>query len=152
MSCGVAIADIGLTLTLSLSVVGQFEGDVNGMERPRRHDTLVAENPSIRFYNGERGYVRCTVTPGEWRSDYRVVEEITRPGATVTTGRALLWRRGRRGGVVSKGSGRCVHRNMAVSGPGSKSAEYGFSLRPTAVVEFYTSAGKEQLSTVAGAD
>jgi alkaline phosphatase D len=25
--------------------------------------------------------VRCTVTPGTWRSDYVVVEDVTRPGA-----------------------------------------------------------------------
>jgi phosphodiesterase/alkaline phosphatase D-like protein len=32
-----------------------------------------------------RGYVRCTVTPKTWKSDYQVVENVTEPGATIAT-------------------------------------------------------------------
>jgi alkaline phosphatase D len=41
----------------------------------------MAENPCIKFHNRNRGYVRCTVTPKDWRSDYVVVENITTPGS-----------------------------------------------------------------------
>ena len=48
-------------------------------------DTLMAENPCVQFYNAQRGYVRCTITPESWTSDYRVVEDVTKPGSPVTT-------------------------------------------------------------------
>lgn len=49
----------------------------------RRSDTagVLAENPFVKFYNAERGYVRCEVTPETWQSDYRVVEYVSRRGA-----------------------------------------------------------------------
>jgi alkaline phosphatase D len=55
----------------------------NGEERPRGLDRLLAANPGVKFHNGERGYVRCTVTPESWVSDYMVVDEVTQPGGTV---------------------------------------------------------------------
>ncbi len=42
---------------------------------------VLSENPFVKFYNAERGYVSCEVTPKEWRSHYRVVEYVTRRGA-----------------------------------------------------------------------
>jgi alkaline phosphatase D len=53
----------------------------NGEDRPKDYDALLAENPCVKFHNRNRGYVRCTVTPKDWRSDYVVVENITTPGA-----------------------------------------------------------------------
>lgn len=55
----------------------------NGSATPRNLDTLLAENPCVRFYNQQRGYVRCTVTPNNWRSDYIVIEDITKPGGNI---------------------------------------------------------------------
>ena len=52
-----------------------------------RADTArtLAENPHIKFFNNQRGYVRCRVTPREWRADYRVVPYVSQPGAPVFT-------------------------------------------------------------------
>ncbi len=50
----------------------------DGLRVPRNHDTILTENPFVKLYNAERGYVRCTVTPREWRTDYQVVEYVTR--------------------------------------------------------------------------
>ena len=57
----------------------------DGTDTPRNLDTLLAENPCVRFHNQQRGYVRCTLTPAYWRSDYVVVEHVTRPGAKAFT-------------------------------------------------------------------
>jgi len=35
-----------------------------------------ANNPHLRFSDNHHGYVRCTVTPELWRSDYRVVPSV----------------------------------------------------------------------------
>lgn len=48
-------------------------------------ENLLAANPHLRFFNSQRGYVRCRITPEEWRSDFRVVPYVTRPGAPIST-------------------------------------------------------------------
>ena len=57
----------------------------NGLAKPKTLDKLLGHNPFIRFHNTERGYVRCTVTPKEWRSDYVAVEDVLKPGGKVLT-------------------------------------------------------------------
>lgn len=57
----------------------------NGTADHKDADSLLAENPFVRFFNAQRGYVSCTVTPQEWRSDYQIVEYIDRPGAPLVT-------------------------------------------------------------------
>ena len=48
--------------------------------------TLVTfRNPGVRFLNGERGYVRCNITPEAWTSDYVVCEDVLRPQGKMTT-------------------------------------------------------------------
>jgi alkaline phosphatase D len=46
---------------------------------------MMSTNPHIKFYNGQRGYVRCTVTPEKWTADYRIVDYVLRPGANIST-------------------------------------------------------------------
>jgi len=64
-----------------------------------RADTagVLAENPFVRFSNAERGYVSCTLTPREYRADYRVVEYIDRPGAPGITRASFVVESGRPG-------------------------------------------------------
>ena len=49
----------------------------NGSEKRADTDSVLAENPFVKFYNSERGYVRCDVTPASWQADYRVVPTVT---------------------------------------------------------------------------
>jgi alkaline phosphatase D len=46
-------------------------------------DSLKQRNPGVVFHNRERGYVRCTVTPKRWTSDYVVAEDVTRKDGPV---------------------------------------------------------------------
>lgn len=57
----------------------------NGTATPKNLDTLLSENPCVKFYNQQRGYVRCTVTPASWRSDYLVVDQVQTPGGIIST-------------------------------------------------------------------
>ena len=52
----------------------------NGPQRPRGIDALLAANPCVKFHNGERGYIRCSVTPDAWQSDFMVVDDVLTPG------------------------------------------------------------------------
>jgi len=57
----------------------------DGQDKLDEWEAITSRNPAVRFLNGERGYVRCTVTPDAWQSDFRVVEYVSRPGALVKT-------------------------------------------------------------------
>ncbi|MDZ4783690.1 MAG: alkaline phosphatase D family protein [Planctomycetia bacterium] len=57
----------------------------DGAANPRGVERTLAENPFVKFNNAERGYVVCQLTPDTWRTDYRTVEYVTRPGATLNT-------------------------------------------------------------------
>ncbi len=64
-----------------------------------RKDTsgVLAENPFVKFYNGERGYVTCDVTPDRWTSHYRTVPYVSKPGAPIVTRRTFVVENGRAG-------------------------------------------------------
>jgi alkaline phosphatase D len=69
----------------------------NGVDRPKGLDELLAANPCVRFHNRERGYVRCTVTPTAWHSDYVTVEDVTRPNGNVVLRASFVVEAGRPG-------------------------------------------------------
>src|SRR5262249_34476058 len=69
----------------------------NGSELVEHSTEIMAENPGVRFCNNERGYVRCTITPKGWRSDFRTVAEITKPGAPVVTRATFVVEAGKAG-------------------------------------------------------
>lgn len=64
-------------------------------ERPGDSEPWVPANPHVRFNNGQRGYVRCTVTPDRLTTDYRVVPYVTRPGAAISTRASFVVEDGR---------------------------------------------------------
>ena len=57
----------------------------DGTDVPAGVQAYLPENPHIRFFNGQRGYVRCGLTPTRWQADYRVVSSVTRQDGTVST-------------------------------------------------------------------
>jgi alkaline phosphatase D len=69
----------------------------NGSQTHERSGIIAAENPHVKFHNAERGYVSCTVTPKEWRSDYRVIEYVDKPGAPLITRRSFVVENGQAG-------------------------------------------------------
>jgi len=63
--------------------------DVAGAQ-PEYGQVVLRENPHIRYFNNQRGYVRCTLTPEEFRADYRVLPYVKRPGAPVRTAASFV--------------------------------------------------------------
>lgn len=59
----------------------------------------LSENPFVKFYNNQRGYVVCDVTPQNWTSHYRIVPYVTRPGAPLATAKSFVVADGRPGAV-----------------------------------------------------
>ncbi|GIH98770.1 alkaline phosphatase D family protein [Planobispora takensis] len=46
-------------------------------------DAVLAANPHLKFFDGRRGYVMCTVTAEGWHTAYRAVDFVDLPGAPV---------------------------------------------------------------------
>ncbi len=57
----------------------------DGAEVDARGRLMLASNPDLKFYNARRGYVRVHVDRERWRTDFRVLPYVTRPGAPITT-------------------------------------------------------------------
>jgi alkaline phosphatase D len=66
-------------------VVTSISSGGNGSDAPARLPQMLAENPSLRFHNTQRGYVTCEMTPKAVRADYQVVDYVLKPGAPKKT-------------------------------------------------------------------
>jgi alkaline phosphatase D len=60
-----------------------------------RHPSMLQENPVVKFNNNERGFVRCEVTPRQWKTDYKTVPYVSRPGAPLNTRASFVVENGR---------------------------------------------------------
>jgi alkaline phosphatase D len=69
----------------------------DGGERLDQAESIMSRNPGVHFFNDQRGYVRCTITPGTWRSDFQTVDYITKPGAPVVTKASFVVEAGQAG-------------------------------------------------------
>ncbi|GAA4011239.1 alkaline phosphatase D family protein [Allokutzneria multivorans] len=78
-------------------VAGSIGSDGDGTRRDNYTD-LWLSNPHVKFYDGRRGYVRCTLTPSQLTSEYRVVDYIRRDDrAPVSTAARFVTPAGRPG-------------------------------------------------------
>lgn len=57
----------------------------------------LSQNPQLKFFNANRGYVRCTMTPSILTSDFRTVPYVSRPDAPVETKASFVVENGRPG-------------------------------------------------------
>ncbi|WP_315834921.1 hypothetical protein [Bradyrhizobium prioriisuperbiae] len=64
-------------------------------------EKLRANNPHLKFISDQRGYHRHTVTRNSWLADFRVVEQISTPGAPVSTTKSFVIEAGKPGLVES---------------------------------------------------
>jgi alkaline phosphatase D len=69
----------------------------DGDDLPSWGATILKENPHVRFFNGQRGYLRCTVTSGRLTTDFRVLEYVKQPGSPVSTRARFVLEHGRPG-------------------------------------------------------
>jgi alkaline phosphatase D len=51
----------------------------------------------VKFYNNQRGYVRCEVTSKSLTADYRVVEKVSVPESPISTRASFIVENGRAG-------------------------------------------------------
>ena len=58
---------------------------------------LVDNNPHVKFYNGQRGYVKASLSPDQWLSEFKVLERVTAPDAPIKVRKRLVVEAGRPG-------------------------------------------------------
>ncbi len=58
---------------------------------------LMANNPHVKFYNAQRGYVAATLTPELWRSDYKVMPYVTQADAPLSIRKTFVTEAGNPG-------------------------------------------------------
>ena len=69
----------------------------DGVARLANEDIVLGANPHMKLISNRRGYTLHTVTPKEWRADYRALERISVAGAPVTTLRSFVVEKGKPG-------------------------------------------------------
>jgi alkaline phosphatase D len=69
----------------------------DGADTNPRAQGIVAENPHIKFFNGQRGYVRCILTPESFQADYRVLPYVSRRAAPIYTRASFVVENGQPG-------------------------------------------------------
>ncbi|MDF1658753.1 MAG: alkaline phosphatase D family protein [Verrucomicrobiales bacterium] len=62
----------------------------NGEAKRSHHDLYLSNNPGTKFYNAERGYILCDLTPERWISQYKVVDDVLKPGGKTTVRASFL--------------------------------------------------------------
>jgi alkaline phosphatase D len=58
-------------------------------------EAQVAKNAHVKFFNNQRGYVRCTMTAQSLTADFRVVEKVSVPDSPVSTRASFIIENGR---------------------------------------------------------
>ena len=69
----------------------------DGDDLPSWGAGVLKSNPHVRFFNGQRGYLRCAFTPERLTTDFRVLEYVKQPGSPVSTRTSLVVEAGRPG-------------------------------------------------------
>jgi alkaline phosphatase D len=84
--------------TVGTELVGtSISSGGDGADRGVRTASMLDENPFVKYFNGQRGYVRCTVTAESLHADYEGVDYVTRPDAPLLTRASFVVENGRPG-------------------------------------------------------
>lgn len=69
----------------------------DGAEHRKDTPEVLAENPFVKFFNDERGYVMCDITPQTWTTHYRTVPFVSKRGAPLNTRKTFVVEAGKPG-------------------------------------------------------
>ncbi len=84
--------------TLGVEFIGtSITSGGDGADITARLQARLAQDPHVRFYNNQRGYVQHVVRPDRWQADVRVVDRVSTPGGQVSTRRRFIVEHGRPG-------------------------------------------------------
>ena len=71
----------------------------DGSSGETRMKATMAENPFVKYFNGQRGYVACDLRQRHLTADYRVLEYVSKPGAPINWAASFRVEDGKPGAV-----------------------------------------------------
>ena len=69
----------------------------DGFDINDRFRALMRQDPHIKFFNGQRGYVRHLVTRERWQADFQVLDKASVPDGRLSTRKSMVVESGRAG-------------------------------------------------------
>ena len=69
----------------------------NGGNRITEYERAAAQNDFVRYYNSNRGYVSCDLTPKSWTTHFRVTPYVDRPGSPIINQASFVLESGKPG-------------------------------------------------------
>jgi alkaline phosphatase D len=69
----------------------------DGFDTNDWYQDLLAQNPHIKFFNNQRGYVRHVITPERWQADFLVLDRVSSHEGQVSTRKSFVVERGSSG-------------------------------------------------------
>lgn len=69
----------------------------DGQDLTETGSKLLANNPHVKFYNGQRGYVSNVLTPHMWTADFKILPRVTVAGEPISTRASFVIEAGRPG-------------------------------------------------------
>jgi len=86
--------------TVATELIGtSISSGGDGGDYPETRAAIMSRQPHIRYFNAERGYVRCDLSGDRWTADFRTVPYVSRPGAPIVTRASFVVTSGRPGAV-----------------------------------------------------
>jgi alkaline phosphatase D len=73
----------------SISSVG------DGYDINNAYKALLQQQPYVKFFNSQRGYVRNVVTPERWQADFQVLDKVSVPGGQLSTRKSFVVENGK---------------------------------------------------------
>ena len=69
----------------------------DGFDTNDSFKALLAQDPHIKFFNNQRGYVRHAVTPDRWQADFQVLDRVSGRDGQVSTRKSFVVEHGKNG-------------------------------------------------------
>ena len=85
-------------VTVAAEFVGtSITSSGDGNAKPERLDEMLSHNPGVKYHSQQRGYVLCEVTPDRWKTDFKILDYVSKPGSPVTTAASFVVEDGKLG-------------------------------------------------------
>lgn len=84
--------------TVATELVGtSITSNGDGMDQTASSPAILSENPFVKFFNAQRGYVTCEASRERLEARYRILDYVTREGSPVNTRATFVVENGARG-------------------------------------------------------
>ena len=67
----------------------------DGFDINDNYRALLRQDPHMKFFNGQRGYVRHIITPERWQADYQVLDKVSVPEGRASTRKSFVVENGK---------------------------------------------------------